>query len=91
MQQNLIDIKIPYKTKEIYNGYSIFTSMKTTLLNIQKKEKKKEKLYKSKRIEPPLPHHLLYQESRPSISSEKIGFCLFLKNNPAFCPLSQTN
>ena len=37
MQQNLTDIKIPYKTKEIYNGYSIFTSMKTTLLHIQKK------------------------------------------------------
>ena len=31
MQQNLTDIKIPYKTKEIYNGYSIFTCMKTTL------------------------------------------------------------
>ena len=31
MQQNLTDIKILYKTKEIYNGYSIFTCMKTTL------------------------------------------------------------
>ena len=37
MQQNLTDIKIPYKTKEIYNGYSIFTCMKTTLSHIQKK------------------------------------------------------
>ena len=74
MQQNLTDIKIPYKTKEIYNGYSIFTCMKTTLSHIPKKKKK---LNKSKRIEPSLPHHLLYQESRPSISSEKIGFCPF--------------
>ena len=39
MQQNLTDIKILYKTKEIYNGYSIFTSMKTTLSHIQKKKK----------------------------------------------------
>ena len=39
MQQNLTDTKIPYKTKEIYNGYSIFTSMKTTLSHIQKKKK----------------------------------------------------
>ena len=74
MQQNLTDIKIPYKTKEIYNGYSIFTSMKTTLSHIPKKNKK---LYKSKRTEPLLPHHLLYQKSRPSISLEKIGFCPF--------------
>ena len=40
MQQNLTDIKIPYKTKEIYNGCSIFTNMKTTLSHIQKKKKK---------------------------------------------------
>ena len=40
MQQNLTDIKIPYKTKEIYNGYSIFTCMKTTLITYPKKKKK---------------------------------------------------